>query len=195
METLERVRLFQLALIMFRIGCLSWGGGGATLAMLHAEFCVRRRIVTEEEFQVLFGISRVVPGMNLLSLTVLLGYRSHGLTGGLIALTALTIPSFSFIILGCYLFRGGHPNPFLAGAIRGLGPAAAALLLHTGWQLCRGSLKAETVFGTRLWIGVLVLSAFLTGLNLLPTAWVVLLGGMVGIAFAGRLAPARGAQP
>lgn len=179
------ISLLRLALIFARIGCLSFGGGGATLAMMHTEFCVRRRVVPEDEFQVLFGLSRIVPGMNLLSLTVLLGHRSHGLAGALVALAALTVPSFTVIILGCWLFEGGHPNPYLLGAVRGLGPAAAALLLHTGWQLCRGSLRKGPVLTRGLWLGLLAIGAVLAASRLVHTGWIVLAGGLVG-ALAAR---------
>src|SRR5262249_17061709 len=84
----------QLVAIFVRTGSLAFGGGASTLAMLHDEFCVRRPIVSEEEFQVLWGLTRLLPGMNLLSLTVMLGYRTAGLMGSFLALAGLTIPSF-----------------------------------------------------------------------------------------------------
>src|SRR5436305_8991116 len=93
--------LAELALIFVRIGSLSWGGGAATFAMMHDAFCVRRRVLSHEEFQLLFGLSRLVPGMNLLALIVLIGYQAAGLSGAVVSLAALTAPSFAIILLGC----------------------------------------------------------------------------------------------
>src|SRR5438105_2569384 len=131
--------LAQLFFIFARIGSLAWGGGGSTLAMMREEFCARRDTattgITEEEFQILFALSRLVPGMNLLSLTVLLGFRWRGLAGSLVSLTGLTLPSFSLIVALCGLFRSSrdpaHAIPALAGAVHALAPAVAALLVHT----------------------------------------------------------------
>src|SRR5438552_1972237 len=131
----------QLVAIFIRTGCLAFGGGAATLSMLHDEFCVRRQVLPDEEFQLLFGLTRLVPGMNLLSLTVLLGYRSAGIVGSLLSLVGLTVPSFAIIIVGCLLLRQGHPSRALAGAIRGLSIGATAMLTHMGWQLCSGFLR------------------------------------------------------
>src|SRR3569833_1063973 len=111
-ESLSLVRLFR---VFFQIGCLSWGGGGATLAMMHDAFCVRRQVTSEEEFQVLFGLSRIVPGMNLGSLTILLGYHCHGWIGALAALVGLTAPSFTIIVLGCLWLGGGGHRPVVGG--------------------------------------------------------------------------------
>src|SRR5436305_9527746 len=102
MSKRESLSLLQLIAIFVRTGSLAFGGGAATLAMLHDEFCRRRPVLTDEEFQLLFGLTRLVPGMNLLSLTVLLGYRCAGILGSLLSLVGLTVPSFAIIILGCF---------------------------------------------------------------------------------------------
>jgi chromate transporter len=181
------MNLLELTLAFARIGSLAFGGGGTTLAMMHQEFCVRRTLLTEEEFQVLFGLSRVVPGMNLLSLTVLLGHRTHGFPGSLAALVGLTVPSFTLIILGCWLFRGGGTSPYLEGAVRGLGPAAAALLAYTGWQLSRAALKGQSTPGRGIYLLLLGAAAALAAWTPLHPAWIILLGGLAGVLRA-RLA-------
>jgi chromate transporter len=185
------VPLLQLTLIFARIGCLAWGGGGATLAMMHDAFCGPGRWVSEEEFGLLFGLSRVLPGMNLLSLTVLLGYRSHGLAGSVMALVGLTVPSFALIVLGCVLLRGGHPSPYLMGAVRGLGPAAAALLLYTGWQLCEASFRKLDLRSRLLWMAVLAAVAVLTVTTSIHSAWLVLGGALLGVCLARWVVEAR----
>ncbi len=172
----------ELALAFARVGSLAWGGGGATLAMLHSEFCLRRRLVSEEEFQVLFGLSRMVPGMNLLALTVLLGYRVHGVAGSFLALTGLTVPSFTLILLGCLLVRGSDPHPLVAAAVRGLMPATVALLLYTGWRLCADSVRRLPWVGRGLWLGLAALAAAAAHAGLAPPALVVIGGAAAGVA-------------
>jgi chromate transporter len=173
--------LAQLVAIFIRTGSLAFGGGAATLAMLHDEFCVRRPIVSDEEFQLLFGLTRLVPGMNLLSLTVLLGYRTAGILGSLLSLIGLTVPSFAIIIVGCLLLRQNHPSAALAGAIRGLSIGATALLVHTGWQLCRGSLRQLRAVGRALWLLVMIVGAGLALGGAVNPAWIVLGGGAAGV--------------
>ncbi len=171
----------QLVGIFVRIGSLAFGGGASTLAMMHDEFCVRRPVLSEEEFQVLFGLTRLVPGMNLLSLTVLLGYRTAGLGGSILALVGLTVPSFVIIILGCIFLRRGMSSPLIAGAVRGLSLGAAALLIHTGWQMCHGALKPLGPSARGLWMGLAVLGATLMLAHGLNAALIVIGGGVVGV--------------
>jgi chromate transporter len=178
----------QFVAIFVRTGSLAFGGGAATLAMLHAEFCLRRPLLSEEEFQLLFGLTRLVPGMNLLSLTVLLGYRSFGLLGALLSLIGLTAPSFTIIILGCLILRQGHPNPALEGAVRGLSIGATALLIHTACQVCRGMSSHPRPAVRVLWLLLMALATGLAVASSLNPAWVVLGGGAAGVALFRRLA-------
>jgi chromate transporter len=178
---LVSLTLAQLVAIFVRTGSLAFGGGAATLAMLHAEFCLRRPLLSEEEFQLLFGLTRLVPGMNLLSLTVLLGYRSFGLVGALLSLVGLSAPSFTIIILGCLILRQGHPSPALEGAVRGLSIGATALLIHTAWQVCQGMSSHPRPAGRMLWLLLMALAAGLAVSGSLNPAWVVLGGGAAGV--------------
>jgi chromate transporter len=171
----------QLVAIFVRVGSLAFGGGASTLAMMHDEFCIRRPVVSEEEFQVLWGLTRLVPGMNLLSLTVLLGYRTAGLAGSFLALLGLTVPSFVIIILGCVFLRRGVSSPAVVGAVRGLSVGAAALLIHTGWQMCRGSLKSLGRRSRALWMGMAILGAILMLAHALNPAFIVIGGGVLGV--------------
>src|SRR4029453_9733876 len=136
------------------------------------------------EFQLLFGLSRMVPGMNLLSLTVLLGHRSHGIPGAILATGALTVPSFALTAPSCRLVRGSEPGSTLGGAARGLEPAAAALLAHTGWELCRGSMGKQKPISRALWMALLGGTAAVTLATTLHPAWVVLGSGLFGVLVA-----------
>jgi chromate transporter len=177
----DSLKLADLVGIFLRIGTLAFGGGGSTLAMMHQEFCVRREVVTDQEFQVLFGLSRVVPGMNLLALTVLLGYRAHGIAGALLSLTGLTVPSFAIIVLSCVFLRAYQADPFLRAAVRGLAVGAAALLLHTGWELCRGALHASPRRRRGLWLLMAGVTAVLALRTPLHPAWIIVGGGALGV--------------
>jgi chromate transporter len=174
----------ELVGIFVRTGSLAFGGGASTLAMLHDEFCVRRPVLSEEEFQILFGLSRLVPGITLLSLTVLLGYRTAGLAGSVLALFGLTVPSFVIIILGCVYLRGGINSPVIGGAVRGLSIGAAALMIQTGWQMCRGSLLPLAPRVRAFWMALAVLGAVLALSRAVNAAWIVIGGGAAGILLA-----------
>ena len=185
-DTLPAVKLTptQLFLTFVRIGSMAWGGGASTLAMMHAEFVSRRPVVPDDEFQVMFSVSRIVPGMNLLALAVLLGHRVDGFRGAILSLTGLSIPSFTLIVLGCLLLRDGDRNPVVAGILKGLRPAVAALLTYTCWQLCEPPLRQYRGMRRLAWAGVVVGAAVMMGSGWLHPAWVVVAGAAAGALLA-----------
>jgi chromate transporter len=152
------------------------------LAMLRQEFCERRRVFRDDEFQVLFGLSRMVPGMNLLALTVLLGNLTNGLLGSVLALMALSGPSLGLIVLGCVAMRGRQTSPMLDGVVRALGPTAAALVLHTNWQLSSATLKRQGTRSRVAWLAIAALTAAVTLLSPIHPGWLILASAVVGVA-------------
>ena len=185
--TAARVNCIAMMLIFAKIGALAFGGGSAMLSMLHTEFCVRRKLITDQQFQVLYGMARMLPGINLLSLTVLLGYHCHGVWGSFLALVGLTVPSFILIVLACLLLEDEKKNSNLEAALRGLMPATAALLLFTTGQLCIRMLQAEAFWFRILWLSVIAGTVILVAWSVIPPAAVILLAGGLGILLNRRL--------
>src|SRR5262249_40783544 len=154
--------------------------------MLHDEFCIRRPLLAEEEFQLLWGLTRLVPGINLLALTVMLGYRTAGIRGALLALLGLTAPSFMIIVCGCIFLRRGMSSPEVLGAVRGLSLGAAALMIVLSWQICGGSLRSLSLRMRSWWLGVALIGMTLLLLRALNTAWIVVGGAVLGVLLVGR---------
>ena len=72
---LNRLRpLWQLFLAFARISVQGWGGGSGTIYTMNREL-VRRGWITSAQFGLDFGLSRIPPGINLIALAVILGYR------------------------------------------------------------------------------------------------------------------------
>ncbi len=92
-----RVTRGELFSIFFKAG-LTFGGGLGILAVLQEELVDKRRAVTKEEFLTIYGIGRIVPSGTMTALAVAYGYKFGGLSGTVIALTALSLPVFVLTI-------------------------------------------------------------------------------------------------
>ena len=98
-------------------------------------------MLSDDEFQLLFGLSRLVPGMNLLSLTVLLGYRFHGLTGAVLCLCG----PYRSQLLSYSVGLPGAARDHMAGPVMGRADArfvgrCSGAAGRDDWSLSRGSL-------------------------------------------------------
>jgi chromate transporter len=120
-----RVALF---IAFSRITLSSFGGA---LFWTRRELVERRRWVTDREFVELLTIGQLLPGPNVLNLTVMVGHRFAGLTGALVAVAGyLGWPCLVVIGMGV-LYQHYGDLPQVQQALGGMSKVAAGLLLAT----------------------------------------------------------------
>ena len=114
----HNVPLWQLFWAFAKISVRGWGGGSGTIYTMNHEL-VRRGWMTSAQFGLDFGLSRIPPGINLIALAVILGYRLNGLQGSIVSGIAFVIP-FSLITLVLTVgFVNVTSNPIGNSAVRG----------------------------------------------------------------------------
>jgi chromate transporter len=174
---------------------LALQGFGGVLAIVQRELVERRRWLTREEFVEDWAVAQVLPGPNVVNLSLMLGDRFFGLRGALVAMAGiLSFPLLGVLLLAT-LYASVQTLPVAQGALRGMGAVAAGLITATGLKLLP-ALK-QNVVGTLVSIGSIAITIIaIAGLRL-PLAWVLLgLGGLTctwAYRQLGRLASARGA--
>lgn len=174
---------------------LALQGFGGVLAVVQRELVERRRWLTREEFVEDWAVAQVLPGPNVVNLSLMLGDRFFGLRGALVAMAGiLTFPLLGVLLLAT-LYASVQTLPVAQGALRGMGAVAAGLITATGLKLLP-ALK-QNVVGTLVSIvSIAITIVAIAGLRL-PLAWVLLgLGGLTcswAYRQLGRLASARGA--
>ncbi len=114
---------------------LALQGFGGVLAVVQRELVEKKRWMTREEFVEEWAVGQIMPGPNVVNLSLMLGHRYFGFRGAMVALAGmLTLPLL--VVLGLALvyaeFAG---NPQVAGALRGMGAVAAGLITATGLRL------------------------------------------------------------
>lgn len=119
---------------------LALQGFGGVLAIVQHELVEKKRWLTKEEFVEEWAVAQIMPGPNVVNLSLMLGSRYFGLPGALAALAGmLTVPLVIILLLALvYAHVGGHPG--VAGALRGMSAVAAGLIIATGLRLF-GALK------------------------------------------------------
>jgi chromate transporter len=128
-------------------------GFGGVLAWSHRILVERRKWLTEHEFAELLGLSQILPGGNILNVSVFVGSRFHGVRGALVALGGLIIVPLCLLLTINVLVAGPGVARITQPALRGAAPVVAGLTLATGLKMARaqrwtpptGLLTAATV--------------------------------------------------
>lgn len=157
---------------------LALQGFGGVLAVVQRELVEKKRWLTNEEFIEDWAVAQIMPGPNVVNLSIMLGERYFGWRGALVGLCGmLSFPMLLVISLTIvYSQYAGHAA--VAGALRGMGAVAAGLVAGMGLKL------ATTLSRHPLgrWPSyALALAAFAAvALLRLPLFWVLLAVGGAG---------------
>jgi chromate transporter len=151
-----QVSALALFLTFSQITLSSFGG-----AMFWARRALveRRRWLTEQEFVELFVLGQLLPGPNVLNLTVMVGYRFAGWTGAAASVAGfLGWPCLVAIGLGL-IYQQYGALPQVQQALAGMSSVAAGLLLATAVNnsMMLPRRRRPWLFGMLAFVGVGVL--------------------------------------
>ena len=114
---------------------LALQGFGGVLAAVQRELVEKKRWMTNEEFLDDWAVAQIMPGPNVVNLSIMIGDRYFGLRGALAALAGmLTLPLLLVLALAVVYARFSA-QPAVAGALRGMGAVAAGLIAGVGIKL------------------------------------------------------------
>jgi chromate transporter len=151
---------------------LALQGFGGVLAVVQRELVEKKQWLTTDEFIEDWAVAQILPGPNVVNLSLMIGDRYFGLRGALAALAGmLTFPLLLVLALAA-LFAGVSDLPSVQGALRGMGAVAAGLISATGLKLI-GALKSN-VMSKAVCIALATVTFITIALLRLPLAWVLL---------------------
>jgi chromate transporter len=170
---------------------LALQGFGGVLAVAQRELVERLRWLSKEDFIELLSLSQVLPGPNIINLSLLFGDRHFGWRGALVAVSGMLALPLLIVLTLAALYAQFGAVPQVAGALRGMGAVASGLIFATAFRLAP-TLKRNAM-GVWPCAAISAVSALAIGWLRWPLVWVVLGLGAAGFAWAWRrLSLARG---
>jgi chromate transporter len=129
---------------------LALQGFGGVLTVVQRELVDKKRWLTREQFIEDWAVAQVLPGPNVVNLSLMIGDRYFGVRGGLVALAGmLTFPLLIVLVLAG-LFAGVADMPQVQGALRGMSAVAAGMIAATGLKLL-SALKKNVIPAQWCW--------------------------------------------
>jgi len=160
-----RVSLWRLLWIWTVVGAQSFGGGSATLYLIRRVAVERYGWITDDEFTRYWGMCQIAPGINILGLVILIGWRVAGTAGALLALAGLLVPSAAITTALTAAYASIRQAPLVRAAIAGIIPATVGLGLLLGYTMVKPLLdtaRREGHVSTIVAVALLLGSAVVT---------------------------------
>lgn len=167
---------------------LALQGFGGVLAVVQRELVENKRWMTQEEFVEEWAVAQIMPGPNVINLSITLGARYFGWRGALVSVLGMLTCPLLVVLALALVYANFSSDPHVAGALRGMGAVAAGLIAATGLKLMPAMKKNVMGVATCMVLGIAAFAA-IAWLKL-PLLWVlVVLGGAGFFAAWRRLAP------
>jgi chromate transporter len=167
---------------------LALQGFGGVLAVVQRELVERKRWMTQEQFVEDWAVAQIMPGPNVVNLSLMIGGRYFGLPGALAALAGMLVAPLVVVLLLAALYGSVAEWPAAQGALRGMGAVAAGLITATGIKLI--SALGRNAMGLGVCIGLAALTFVAVALLRWPLLWVLLGIGGAACLWAYRVLPA-----
>jgi chromate transporter len=172
----------SLSQLFWAFTWLALQGFGGVLAVAQRELVERLNWMTREEFVETLAVAQVLPGPNIVNISLMIGDRFFGLRGAMVALAGMMLFPAVIVLILAALSTTWLASPRMTGALRGMGAVSAGLILATGFKLLPSLRKnpiglmpglalAALVFGATVWLK-------------LPLFWIVLSVGGLGMTLA-----------
>lgn len=156
---------------------LALQGFGGVVAIVQRELIERKRWLTREQFIEDWAVAQVLPGPNVVNLSLMIGDRYFGWIGGLVALAGMLTFPLLIVLMLAVLLSGFSDVAAVQGALRGMGAVAAGMIIATGLKLM-GALK-DNVLGRFSSYALATLTFVAVAFLHTPLIWVLLgLGGV-----------------
>jgi chromate transporter len=128
--------------LWLKIGCIGFGGPSGQIAILQSEVVEKRGWIGEEEFLRALQFCMLLPGPEAQQLATYLGWRLHGIRGGIAAGVLFILPSALLLWMLSLLYVLGQDVPFLSAFFEGLKPAVVAIVAAALWRIGRRTITS-----------------------------------------------------
>jgi len=168
---------------------LAMQGFGGVLAVVQRELVEKKQWLTLDEFVEDWAVAQILPGPNVVNLSLMIGGRHFGLAGALAALSGLLLAPTVLVLLIAAAVAGVAETPMAQGMLRGMGAVSAGLIAAVGIKLI-GALKNNPM-GRLTCIGIACVTFMAIGILRLPLAWVLLTLGPLASVWAAHCVKQR----
>lgn len=157
-----------------KIGALSFGGPAGQIALMHREFVDERKWVEEGAYLRALNLCHLLPGPEAQQLATWIGWRLHGVRGGLAAGLLFVLPGAAVMLALSLLYVAAAGLGWFAALFLGIKAAVLAIVAQAVVRVGSRALK------TRFKLGLAFVSFLALALFEAPFPLVIAVAAVIG---------------
>jgi len=157
-----------------RIGVISFGGPAGQIALMHRTLVEEKRWIDEQRYLTALNFCMLLPGPEAMQLATYVGWRLHGLKGGLAAGLLFVVPGALVILALSVLYAAFGQLPLVEALFTGVKAAVLAIVIEALLRISKRALKggADWLIAAAAFVGIFLLKV--------PFPLIVIAAALVG---------------
>lgn len=154
-------------------------GFGGVLVVAQRILCEQKKWLTPKQFAEDWAVSQVLPGPNVVNLSIVLGDRYFGIRGAFVAVAGLFLVPLIIVLIVATLYSQFASIGVVTGAVKGMGAVAAGMIGAVGIKLF-ASIHSSPM--GRMAFGAVAAACFvMVAVLRIPLVWVIVLIGIPSV--------------
>ena len=126
-----------------KIGLLSFGGPAGQIALMHNELVEKRKWIDEQNYLNALNFCMLLPGPEAMQLATYVGWRLHGVKGGLAAGLLFVLPGALMMLVLSMLYAAFGKLPVAEALLTGVKAAVLAVVVEALLRIAKRALKGN----------------------------------------------------
>ncbi len=158
-----------------KLGFISFGGPAGQIAIMQKELVENRQWIEQDDFLHALNFCMLLPGPEAQQLATYIGWRLHGIKGGIIAGAFFVIPSIFLLLILSYIYAAYGDVPQVSAVLDGFKAVVVAIVVEAVLKIAKKAFKTY-------WHIVIAILAF-TAIYFfhVPFPLIVLVAAILGI--------------
>jgi chromate transporter len=163
-----------------KVGILGYGGGQSIIPFIQVEAVENYKWISMEEFTDTLAMANTLPGPIAVKMTLIVGYKTAGLSGALVGLVGLLLPSSVLMLILTSFYLCYKDLPAVEALLKGVRPVVFALLVLVTYEIWPSSIVS---WPTAV---IAAVSLCIMGFFNVHPAILMVAGAALGLALWGR---------
>lgn len=166
--------LLNLFWDFFKIGLFTFGGGWSIVAQMQKLYVESRQVIKNEDLIDLTSVGRSLPGIMIINVSMLFGYRMAGYAGGLACIFGISLPPLLILSVITFFYTAFSQSIWVAAAMTGVRAAVVPIIAYAAMTMVKSSIRNIPC----VLVALLAFAAYhFVGLSCI---WIILIGAICG---------------
>lgn len=142
------MQLLQLAIVFFKIGLFSIGGGYAIIPLIQAQVVDSYGWLTQQTFTDIITISQMTPGPLAVNTSTFVGIQVAGIAGAIVATIGCIICGICISIFLYRFFKKNQESIYITQILNSLKASSLGLIISAAAVILLSTFTGTTTFNT-----------------------------------------------